>query len=32
LDAQALGALRDAAADPSFLRSAWRALEMLPSP
>lgn len=32
LDAQALGALRDAAADTSFLRSAWRALEMLPSP
>jgi cytosine/adenosine deaminase-related metal-dependent hydrolase len=32
LDAQALGALRDAAAETSFLRSAWRALEMLPSP
>ena len=32
LDAQALGALQDAAADTSFLRSAWRALEMLPSP
>ena len=32
LDAEALQALRDAAADTSFLRSAWRALEMLPSP
>lgn len=32
LDGQALGALRDAAAETSFLRSAWRALEMLPSP